>query len=411
MCIAKYILNIRKKGDNMEISMLAFGGGKKLKIQRLDINGIGGIMQLSLTFDPGLNVICGANGVGKTTILNVIADAFAFSGRVIKRNATVEKGMYTAKFDINEINVTVEDFEPEKNSGSQLNYSNAKYLMNLQTNREIKYSRLAAVPSDIERQDYQVGQQATEGLSSSEIKGWFVNRCLYSKQERGFTEVMRKNLEVAQKAFGILDETTLFDYIDPHSNDVILKTSKGEIYFEYLSSGYKNSIFIILGILKEIEFRFKDIMYDEYNGIILIDEVDMHLHPMWQAKLLKALKVIFKSCQIIVTTHSPSILQSVEKGEIIALTLNEKGETVINNLSLSEYGLQGWTLEEILQDVMEMPSTTSELYKATLEAFDNAMENEDIFEIRKNFEVLDKMLHPNSTLRKLLQIQMAGMEE
>ena len=60
-------------------TMLILGGGQKMKIEKLDISGIGGIKQLSLTFNPRLNVICGENGVGKTTILNIIADAFVYN--------------------------------------------------------------------------------------------------------------------------------------------------------------------------------------------------------------------------------------------------------------------------------------------------------------------------------------------
>ena len=78
---------------------------------------------------------------------------------------------------------------------------------------------------------------------------------------------------------------------------------------------------------------------------------------------------------------------------------------------MGEYGLQGWTLEEILQDVMGMPSTTSDIFQETMSAFDKAMMEDNIKEIKKNYQILDKMLHPNSTQRKILQIQMAGLEE
>lgn len=144
--------------------------------------------------------------------------------------------------------------------------------------------------------------------------------------------------------------------------------------------------------------------------MILIDEIELHLHPVWQAKLVLSLKKIFPNAQMILTTHSPSILQVLEKNEIIPLYEDDNGEVSVKELHLGEYGLQGWSLEEILKDVMGMPSTTSELYKSTLKLFDLAMDNEDLLEIEKNFEILDKMLHPNSTLRKLLQIQKAGME-
>ena len=62
-------------------------------------------------------------------------------------------------------------------------------------------------------------------------------------------------------------------------------------------------------------------------------------------------------------------------------------------------------------NIMGMPSTTSDVYASTIKAFDKAMMDENIPEIKKNYAILDKMLHPNSTLRRLLQIQMAGMEE
>ena len=115
--------------------------------------------------------------------------------------------------------------------------------------------------------------------------------------------------------------------------------------------------------------------------------------------------------QFIVTTHSPSVLQTLDRNEIISLGQNSDGDTIVNELNLGEYGLQGWTLEEILQDVMGMPSTTSELYKNTIENFDKAMDDDNIVEIKRNYEILNKMLHPKNTLRKLLQIQMAGLEE
>ncbi|MBK7436994.1 MAG: AAA family ATPase [Saprospiraceae bacterium] len=53
---------------------------------------------------------------------------------------------------------------------------------------------------------------------------------------------------------------------------------------------------------------------------ILIDEIDLHLHPSWQVKIVKALKTTFPNVQFIVTTHSPLVLSSVKRGEIIALS-------------------------------------------------------------------------------------------
>lgn len=204
-----------------------------------------------------------------------------------------------------------------------------------------------------------------------------------------------------------------FHTVKSGSLDIMLTSPQGNIYFEYLSAGYKTCVYIVLGILEELEFRFTDpyICARDFNGIIIIDEIELHLHPLWQAKLVLALKRLFTKAQIIVTTHSPSVLQVLEKEEIIPLFEDGEMGIKIKDLSIGEYGLQGWTLEEILQDVMGMPNTTSEMYQNTIDAFDKALYDENIEEIKKNYDILNKMLHPKSTLRKLLQIQMAGLEE
>jgi len=403
-------------GDNIIIpNITVIYEGDKMKVESLNIKGIGGIKELSLNFNEGVNVICGANGIGKTTILDVIADAFSIGTRNIRRNVSVPEGEYIINFDTTSLATReiVKAFSPTEYPQRLGGMREAKYLLNFSTLRDIKYRKLEGIPGDVTRASHDMANMAVSGVRADDIKGWFTNRYVFSLQSQGFSKVMRENLDIAIQVFSIMDSTINFEYVDSHSLDIMISTPKGTIYFEYLSSGYKTCIYIILGILKELEYRFYDspITYNDFEGIILIDEIDLHLHPTWQAQLVKALKTIFIKAQIIATTHSPSILQSLNKDEIIAMGLNENGNTIVKDLELGEYGLQGWTLEEILQDVMGMPSTTSEVFQNTMAAFDKAMMEENIPEIKKNYELLDKMLHPNSTQRKLLKIQMAGLEE
>lgn len=240
-----------------------------------------------------------------------------------------------------------------------------------------------------------------------------MNRYLFVDKKGSLTYEQIENYKLAEKAFGVLDDTVNFKTVIARTYDIMLTTSKGDIYFEYLSSGYKSCIYIIFGIIKEIEYRTSErpVQANKFAGVVLIDEVDLHLHPIWQAGLIKALKAIFPYAQFILTTHSPSVLQILEKEEIIALGYNEKGDTYLKELNLGKYGLQGWTLEEILKYVMEMPATTSGLYQETLAKFDDAMNKEDKDLILQQYNILREMLHSCNPLQKLLAIQVAEWED
>lgn len=63
-----------------------------MKIKDLTIKGVGGIKNLQLNFNDGFNVICGANGVGKTTILNTIADSFTNTYGLVKKIRLFKRG-------------------------------------------------------------------------------------------------------------------------------------------------------------------------------------------------------------------------------------------------------------------------------------------------------------------------------
>lgn len=393
-----------------------------MKIKSLSIDGIGGIQHLELSFIDGVNVICGANGIGKTTILDVIADAFgAHESSKLKRNALCEAGEYNIEIDIcirgkyvkRQKESVVTKFLPYDSvyKTGWKEYSKDVFFFGI--NRNIDYVKLDAVASDPEYGEYQTSRMVLMGIQVDDIKSWFINRYLFAGKEGSLSKEQIANYELAVRLFSVLDDKIKFKTVMAKSLDIMLTTPKGEIYFEYLSSGYKSCIYIILGMIKEIEYRYSEnpICAEDFEGVVLIDEIELHLHPIWQAQLVRALKVIFPKAQFILTTHSPSVLQTLEKEEIIALAYDENRNTTLKELNLGKYGLQGWTLEEILKNIMEMPVTTSKLYQDTLKKFDQAMNMEDRDQILQQYALLKEMLHPDNPLRKLLAIQVAEWED
>jgi hypothetical protein len=89
-----------------------------------------------------------------------------------------------------------------------------------------------------------------------------------------------------------------------------------------LSDGYQGMLAWITDLLGHAFLEFgRSTRPDELQGLVLLDEIDLHLHPTWQRRLVPLLKRIFPRLQFIVTTHSPLVLAGFEREEVIRLTL------------------------------------------------------------------------------------------
>lgn len=85
--------------------------------------------------------------------------------------------------------------------------------------------------------------------------------------------------------------------------------------FGILSDGYKSTISLVADIAYRMAILNPQLLENvltKTDGIIMIDEVDLHLHPQWQQKVLAVLRKIFPRVQFIVTTHAPAVINSVK---------------------------------------------------------------------------------------------------
>ena len=93
------------------------------------------------------------------------------------------------------------------------------------------------------------------------------------------------------------------------SPDKVTFTEKGsEVSFEQLSAGYKGVITIICDMVSRLSAKQQVKNIRDFQGVVLIDEVELHLHPKWQYSFMNKLREIFPLIQFIVTTHSPTVL-------------------------------------------------------------------------------------------------------
>lgn len=389
-----------------------------MKIKEIDIKGVGGIKDLHLCFNNSMNILCGPNSIGKTTVIECVASMFMYGQPIVKRNVACDKGQIEAVVDndgeIITSKIEILKFNPieHETTNSLMDYTSN--LISIKVDRNFHYTPLKAVPSDKDRNKPELWDEARTGVKYDGVKGMIVNRYLYSAHSGTLSQTQLSNFKLSKRCFSIINSDYSFSRVLSSSNDIMVNTPQGEIYYEYLSSGFKSILTILFEIIKEIEFRFREkpMKAEDFDGIILIDEIEEHLHPEWQEQILRVLRETFEKAQFIVTTHSPHVIQTAEPNEVIALIQDESKNVVVRrDIPTTKYGFKGWTIEEILYDVMGMKSLRTELYKKIDSEFGRAIDDENYDRAKEIFEEFDQLLHPDNSQRKLLKFQLANIAQ
>lgn len=111
-------------------------------------------------------------------------------------------------------------------------------------------------------------------------------------------------------------------YYDPQQGPMIKLAHEGLLPFDYLSDGFRNMVGMVSDIIhraSKLNPHFGNDVASRITGVVLIDEIDLHLHPKWQRRVIEDISRIFPNLQFIMTTHSPFIIQSLKPGQLIDL--------------------------------------------------------------------------------------------
>lgn len=151
---------------------------------------------------------------------------------------------------------------------------------------------------------------------------------------------------------------------DFKKSSVKLNTFSGIVSFSRLSLGYQTMLAWVLDLAWRLNLRY----YKSDNPLdkpatVLIDEIDLHLHPQWQVIVMDTLADLFKGTQFIATAHSPLMVQSKPNTNFAVITKNGK-ESLIEN---EPDKVHGWGIDQILEHFFGMSkskkSETQKLFK------------------------------------------------
>ena len=224
-----------------------------------------------------------------------------------------------------------------------------------------------------------------------------------SREEKAFQEVK----EAIERALPEVDELVF-------EEEVYCKWRGSKVTLDQLSDGYRSMFVMITDILRWIEKSAPpDVAFTRACGVLLIDEIDAHLHPRWQREIGFKLTEIFPNMQFIVTSHSPFIAMAA--GERSLTVLRKEEQHVIADQSITNPC--GWAVSRVLNDIFGILNLHDPRTEKDLERYDdlyvkrsrnelNAQENEELDALEKR---LNKLMGnaPSSPENKRLQEDLA----
>ena len=186
------------------------------------------------------------------------------------------------------------------------------------------------------------------------LKQWLVNVQLRSEGGPGMSPEQADRYRRLRDSFFRLMATMTpglrleYSHVDKQSWQVMVQTDDGVVPLDLLSQGTRS----ILGWLGALLQRVYEIYGDREEpenqpALVLVDEIDAHMHPEWQHKLVPLIKSLFPNLQVIATTHSPLVVGNAEPGEIILLRRDTDAPEQIQVRRL-ETSFQGWRADQIL---------------------------------------------------------------
>lgn len=128
---------------------------------------------------------------------------------------------------------------------------------------------------------------------------------------------------------------------------VRFKTPYGWVRLRDMSLGYQTLVVWLTDFADKLFVRYPNSQNPlEEPAIVLIDEIDLHLHPSWQRKLIKSLSEIFINTQFIATAHSPLVVQAASDAEANVVLLKREGDQTVVYQNVED--VHGWRVDQIL---------------------------------------------------------------
>ena len=367
-----------------------------MPITKLSFSNVGPFDEVEFEFDPQVNVFTGPNNSGKSSALWVLGDIavfpFSFPEKLLRHERT-------GKFELNiqsDSDYTYRGILPfdARNADPSLLYdvfnAEADYRPHLAKILEmIGFSKF--IPALRESTDFR-----SPGPIPNHVERDQRSRIA---QVEPYPELRKRLTLVSDDASLVSDEAVIQEIIDldyrsylrnePELRNIIVQIARiaseitdgfpiqfsgvgededgffpefstvdGPMPLNTMSQGTQSIVqwlaHLLIGYAVYYDFP-KNL--EEKPGILIVDEIDAHLHPSWQRRIIPALTSHFPNLQIFCSTHSPLMLAGLKAGQVHLLQRDENNRVTV---SRNEEDIAGWSADEILRSFLGVPDPTDQ---------------------------------------------------
>ncbi len=345
-----------------------------MRIDEIQLKNFKNVGELTANFKPVVNLFVGINGSGKTGLLEALCVAVGafFGSQSQKLQRVIEFDEIKITGGLREPSTTVTAFnniinkswsrtirrdtktndskyiQPASNYGKQFfdmfNNSDDRTVAPI-----IAYYSSQRLYKDAKKSQYQIydpnvgrNNGYIQCLEDKAIKPLLMEWLSNAVTRRATLQIKEINqidnvLENVEQAIHLLlvdflelpDDFSLKVYPDStYNNELFLQYDLADpLPLAYYSDGFRNLLFLIIDIVWRASqlnpwLAFRELKENIF-GVVMIDEIDLHLHPRWQGKAIGLLQTLFPHTQFFITTHSPTVVANFTNGQLYIIEQNQ----------------------------------------------------------------------------------------
>ena len=407
-----------------------------MKIKSISLENFKGINDFDLELNGKSTILFGINGAGKSTVLRAIDLLYSnlinrFVKYRFKQGINIE--LTDISFGKSECSISAEFIFEDNES--------IIYYRNMDKKTKKRTHTKQGLDSICEKFDLMYLQEESQNMPI--FVNYGVNRLVADVPLRTKKHEYDKEMAFEKAIESKIDFRAFFEWVrcqedyeneikvrtDPNYVDIPLKSVKDAVSsmldnmtnlriernplamkidkngvslrIEQLSDGEKCTLAMFGDLARRLAIANpNNITPLQGNGVVLIDEIELHMHPSWQRKILKKLCEVFPNIQFIITTHSPQVLGEVDDNFNILSFEREKNGINIAKIS----SLVGWDTNYILSEFMntEVVNQSTGVLISNMYEYISEKKFDEAEKLMKKLEILTNSAHEDVVKAQIL---------